>query len=110
MELAAADVDRIRDYVGASPEDNALYVMSADVTYWQEIALRILRRRRADASSGEAVTSFALSGVLSVGQKSADLSTLNAAILDLEQQVAELTGVSGPGISVTRTVRHDRAR
>jgi len=110
MDLEDADVDKIRDYVGSSPDDSVLYGMAESVAYWQEIALRILRRRRADAASGEAVTNFALSGVLSVGQKSADLSALDAAIADLERQIADLTGVAGPGVQVVRTVRADRAR
>jgi len=110
MELAPADLENVRDYVGGSPDDGTLYAMAVDATYWQDVALRILRRRRADAASGEAVTNFALSGVLSVGQKSADLSTLDAAIADLERQIAGLTGVAGPGVQVVRTVRADRAR
>lgn len=112
MNLSDTARAHIRDYVGSeSPTDDTLDEYAETATYWQEVALRVLRRRRADAASGDSVTSFTLTGVLSVGQKSADLSTLDAAINDLETQLAALTGATPPGgVSYARITRTDRYR
>lgn len=106
---SAGALDRVRDYIGDTPDDGTLYTMAESATYWQEVALRVLRRRLANASSGESTTSFSLSGVMSVGMKAADISTLTGAIVDLEQQIAALTGGAAPGaVTVARIVRPDR--
>ena len=52
MELAPADLENVRDYVGGSPDDGTLYAMAVDATYWQDLALRVLRRRRAGVTYG----------------------------------------------------------
>lgn len=104
-------MDRVRDYVGdAEPSASDLYVMAETATYWQEVALRVLRRRRATAASGGS-PSFALSGVLSVGATKGDLGTLDAMIADLEAQIAGLRGVPVDGLPmVTRIVRPFHSR
>ena len=110
MIFSPSDLERTRDYVGESPDDDTLYTMAEEASHWQEVALRVLRRRRADAASGESVTSFSLSGVLSIGQKAADLGTLDAAIADLEAQLDALTGRGSTAVQVGRIVRPDRSR
>lgn len=110
MELTLTDLDRVRDYVGTSPDDAALYALADSVTWWQEIAMRVLERRRADAAAGgRTAKTFALDGVLSVSLTPADLATLTAQIADLTAQVVALNG--GPGVvSVGRIRRPDRYR
>lgn len=112
MQLEDEDLNSIRDYVGAdSPTDDELAEYAETLTYWQEVALRVLRRRRAGAAGGDSVTSFSLTGVLSLGQRAADLGTIEDAIRDLERQLTDITGESfAGGVSVTRIQRLDRRR
>ena len=111
MELTEAELALVREYVGGTPDDDALAAIAEGKTYWQEVALSVLRVRRADAASGEATTSFTLTGVLAVGMKGADLASLNSAIADLEDQIAVINGEDpNTGVSVGRLVRPDRAR
>lgn len=98
-------LDRVRDYVGeAEPDDSALYAMAENADHWQEIALRVLRRRRATAASG-GQASFTLSGVLSVGASKGDIGTLDEAIRDLEAQLAELAGLPSTGTPMVTVIR-----
>lgn len=93
MQLTLNDIANIRDYIGDQPPDNELYGIAPTVTYWQEIALRVLRRRRANAAAGGTdTTSFALSGVFTVGMAKTDFASLDTAIKDLENQIAQLNG------------------
>lgn len=109
MDLAPADLDRIRDYTGSTPDDNTLYRYGDDFTYWQEVALRVLRRRLADANNGAAATTFALDGVLSVGLGKTDLTNLSAQIDDLQAQLDALNG-DPSGATHARIRRPDRYR
>lgn len=109
MNLTQADLDRIRDYTGTQPDDNTLHTIAVDATWWQQIAHRVLVRRRADAAAGGQETrSFSLDGVLSVGFSAADFRSLNLAIEDLETQILALTGT--PTTQVGRITRPDRYR
>ena len=109
MELLEIDLARVRDYTGVQvPTDLEIYVLAEAETYWQEVALRILRRRLANSNSGEATTSFSLSGVLSVGMAKSDLSILTSQIRDLQTQLDELNGIPSGSVFVTRARRPDR--
>jgi len=108
MELLDSDINFIRDYVGDDPNDTDLYILADSVKYWQEVPLRILRRRLANSNSGEATTSFSLSGVLSVGMAKSDLSILTSQIRDLQTQLDELNGIPSGSVFVTRARRPDR--
>lgn len=110
MDLSPHDLDRVRDYVGDTPDDTTVYLYAEDATWWQEIALRILQRRRANAAAGGAqAKTFSLDGVLSVGLATTDVAALTAQIDDLAQQIATLHGAPGP-VSVGRIRRPDRYR
>jgi hypothetical protein len=110
MDLTDRDLAHVRDYVGTTPDDSALYTLADEATWWQQIALRVLMRRRADATAGgQQTTSFSLEGVLSVGMSKADLAGLDALITDLQAQIAALTGTpTGATVRVMR--RPDRPR
>jgi|GEM_PF-3446452 len=111
MDLTQSDVDHIRDWVGDTPDDATLYQYGEDATYWQEVALRVLYRRRANAAAGGSqASSFSLEGVLSVGLAKTDMSTLDAQIADLEAQIAALNGAPVGGVTVARMRRPDRYR
>lgn len=111
MELTDTERSLVRDYVGLeAPTDEELDAIAEPCTYWQEVALRVLRRRRADSASGGS-PSFSLSGVLAVGPSKGDIPTLDSAISELERQLAELTGETySGGVTVGRIQRPDRAR
>lgn len=99
----------VRDYVGATPDDTTLYTLAVDATYWQEVALRVLRRRRADATAGgQQPKTFSLDGVLSVGLSTTDIKALDATITDLEAQLAARTATTPT--QVGRITRPDRYR
>lgn len=111
MDLTPTDLARVRDYVGSAPDDTTLYVLAADATCWQEVAHRVLVRRRADAAAGGATAkTFSLDGVLSVSLSPTDLATLTAQIDDLTAQIAVLNGGPGSGVSVRVMRRPDRYR
>ena len=96
MALTAADLDLIRDEIGAStpPVDADLQAYGLALgDRWRLVALRVLKRRRASSAGGSEASSFSLSGVLSVSSSKADLGALDAQILRLEQdETAESTG------------------
>lgn len=101
----------MRDYVGSSPDDTTLYVLADDATYWQDVAYRVLVRRRADAAAGgNTAKTLALDGVLSVSLSPADLATLTAQIDDLAAQITALNGGPGGGVSLRVMRRPDRYR
>lgn len=111
MELTPADLARVRDYVGTTPDDTTLFVLAADATWWQDIAHRVLVRRRADAAAGGSTAkTFALDGVLSVSLTPADLATVTAQIDDLAAQITALNGGPQVGVSVRVMHRPDRYR
>lgn len=108
MDLSQRDLERVRDYVGDTPDDTTLYLYAEDATRWQEVALRVLYRRRANAAAGGSqAKSFNLDGVLSVGLATADTKSLTESIADLEAQIAD-----GPpsGMAVGLIRRPDRYR
>lgn len=110
MELQDAELAKVRQYVGTSPTDSELYALAETVDTWQDVALHILRVRLADATGGDATTSFALSGVLSVGIAKGDAAVLAAKIRELEDQLAALSGAVGGGVTVSHIRRPDRRR
>lgn len=109
VNLEGPDLASIRDYVGSTPDVATLAGYAESAEYWQEVALRVLRQRRADLNTGDNLTSLNLGGDISLGFKSADLSVITADIRDLENQIAALTGTGG-SVSVGRIVRPDRRR
>jgi len=61
MELLEIDLARVRDYTGVQvPTDLEIYVLAEAETYWQEVALRVLRRRLADLNTGDGIASVKL--------------------------------------------------
>lgn len=110
MALTPTDIDLIRDEVGNDPTDSVLYAWGDELGHWLPVAIRVLKRRRADATAGgQETTSFALSGVLSVGMTRADLRALDGQIERLESQWAALNG-EPTGTTVQTMRRPDRHR
>lgn len=110
MELLEIDLARVRDYTGVQvPTDTELYILAEAETYWQEVALRVLRRRLADLNTGDGIASVSLSGELSVTFTRADIPTIQRAIDALISQLATLTGDEGL-TTVGRLTRSDRGR
>lgn len=106
-------LDLIRDEVGDEPDDGMLEDYFAALGHWLPVAIRVLKRRYADASAGgQEVSSFGLDGVLSVGFSKASLTSLAAQISRLEQQWTELNGsaVKSVRAQVAPIVRVDRFR
>lgn len=110
--LTPTDLGLIRDEVGATPADTTLEDWHDELSHWLPVAIRVLKRRLADASAGgQAVSSFSLDGVLSVGLGKADLRALAEQIARLEGQWAALNGQQDPaGVTVARIGRPDRYR
>lgn len=106
MALTAADLDLIRDEIGAStpPADTDLQAYGLALgDRWRLVALRVLRRRRAAGAGGGEASSFSLSGVLSVSSSKSDLGALAAQILSLEQaEAADVTGGSSTSTHLHR--------
>lgn len=100
----------VRDYTGVSvPTDDELDLLAEEVTHWQEVALRVLRRRVADLNTGSGISSVSVGGEIAVTFTRADIPTINRAIYRLEAQLTSLTGEEG-GVAVSRIVRPDRHR
>jgi len=109
MALADTDIALIRDEIGATPDDADLYEMGDELGHWLPVAIRVLKRRRADATAGGSeATTFSLAGVFSVGLSKADLRSLDSQIERLEAQWAAYNG-EAVGVVVGRMVRPDRA-
>ena len=110
MALTPTDIDHIRDEVGNDPTDSVLYAWGDELGHWLPVAIRVLKRRRAQATAGgQETTSFALPGVISVGMTRADTRALDAQIERLEAQWAALNGE--PTGAVVNTMRRpDRYR
>lgn len=105
MALTATDLAWVRDEVGtATPPTDADLNASFDVVLSRTlVALRVLKRRRAAAAGGAEVTSFTLSGVLSVGKKT-DLKALDSQIARLEALwAAEQAGLDVNGVAASTT-------
>src|SRR5690554_6413742 len=111
MALTPTDIDLIRDEVGNDPTDSVLYAWGDELGHWLPVAIRVLKRRRADASAGgQETTSFALPGVISVGMTKADLRGLDTQIARLEAQWATLNGEDTTRAVVRVMRRPDRYR
>lgn len=110
MALTEQDIALIRDEVGDTPDDTTLYTWGDELGHWLPVAIRVLKRRRADATLGSTeTTSFTLAGVLSVGMGKANIGALDAQIARLEEQWARLNGDPGT-TTVVRMRRPDRHR
>lgn len=111
MALTDTDLALIRDEVGSTPADDTLVEWGDELGHWMPVAIRALKRRRADAAAGgQDTTSFTLTGVLSVGMAKADLTALDRRIADLEARWAALNGEPTGGLTVGRLTRPDRHR
>ena len=105
-------LNRIRDEIGSDPDDDTLDEIHAETGHWILTALRVLKRRRADAAGGGQETkSFTLAGVLSVSMGSANLTALDGQIARLEALYAGENGDgSTSGVTFGRLHRADRPR
>ncbi len=112
MAMTDSDLANIRDQVGDEPDDDTIDAYFDDLGHWLPVAIRVLKRRRANASAGGQETkTFSLDGVLSVGLSTANFTTLDTQIAALEAQWAvEQGGVSADAAGSARIPRRDRYR
>lgn len=109
--LTPGDLALLRDEIGSNPDDTTLEGWYDELGHWLPVAIRALKRRRADATAGGTeTTSFSLDGVLSVGLSKADLKALDRQIAYLENRWAAQSATPDPTPNVTRIVRPDRYR
>jgi hypothetical protein len=114
--ITDTDLQLIRDEIGTStpPTDDDLDDSWRQLGHWLPVAVRVLKRRRADiAAGGQSVQSLNLAGAISVGFGGADLRTLDAQILRLEARWEALTGappVDEPAVASGRLHRADTPR
>jgi hypothetical protein len=105
VTLTAPDLALVRDEVGTAtpPTDAELQEASVELGHWRLVALRVLKRRRAEymipstseSSPGGAVTSIAVPGALSVGfaaPTAGGSGSITAALAALDRQIARLEG------------------
>ena len=110
--ITPAETDLIRDEVGSSPDDDTLETWFTELGHWLPVAIRVLKRRFADASAGgQEVSNFGLEGVLNVGFSKASLTDLSKQIARLEAAWAALndTPVTNT-MQVAPLIRTDRYR
>jgi hypothetical protein len=108
VAMTDTDLARIRDEVGDDPTDVVLDDWFDELGNWVPVAIRVLKRRRANATAGGQQTkSFSLDGVLSVSMSTADLTNLNLQITRLETLWAGEPGMP-PGVTTARITRTDR--
>lgn len=111
MAMTDNDLAHIRDEVGDEPDDTTIDDYFDELGHWLPVAIRVLKRRRANAAAGGQETkSFSLDGVLSVGLSTANLSNLDAQIASLETLWAAEQGDAADGVSTARIRRADRYR
>lgn len=106
MALTDVDLEAVRDEIGSAiPPTNGQLNASYDVLgSWRAVALRVLKRRRADLS-GQEVGSVTLPGVASVTLRS-NLAALDRQIARLELELDAESSVDGvPGARVGRIHR-----
>ena len=105
-------LNRIRDEIGNTPDDDAIEELYTELGHWIPVALRVLKRRRADAAGGgQEASSFTLSGVLSVSLGKANLTALDGQIERLEAMWAVENGETPTsGVTFGRIYRPDLAR
>lgn len=110
--IPPTDTARIRDEVGSQPDDDTLEEWFDELGHWMPVAIRVLKRRFADASAGgQGVSQFGLEGVLNVGFSKASLTDLSRQIARLEAARAALNCEPvGNRMQVAPLVRTDRHR
>lgn len=112
MAMTDPDLASIRDEVGDQPADTVVDEWFDELGHWLPVAIRILKRRRANAAAGgQEVSTFSMDGVLSVGLSKASLPGLEAQIYRLEAVWAKLNGPDETtGVISARIGRPDRYR
>lgn len=93
-------IEKVRDEIGSGePSDDALATLLEDSDgSWRAVALRVLKRRRADiAGAAGKVSQVSLSGVLSVAFTGGDLRSLDNQIARLEVDLAAEGQPDGAG-------------
>lgn len=110
--ITSTDQALIRDEVGDDPSDDTLEEWFDELGHWLPVAIRVLKRRFANASAGgQEVSSFGLEGVLNVGFSKASLTNLSAQITRLEAAWAALNDAPVTNtMQVAPLVRWDRYR
>ncbi len=109
--MTDTDLAHIRDEVGDDPTDLVLDDYFDELAHWMPVAIRVLKRRRANATAGwQQTKAFSLDGVLSVGLATADLANLNAQIARLEALWAAEDDDPTTGVTTARITRRDRYR
>lgn len=100
-------LELIRDEIGQTPDDDTIEEHYDQLGHWLLVAIRILKRRYADAAGGgQETTSFSLDGILSVGMSKANLDQLHKQIARLEARYK--AEVSGHPTGMNRVIRADR--
>jgi len=111
VTLTATDLAWVRDEIGAAdpPSDSDLGTWMTELGSRTLVALRVLKRRRADVAGGSAVSSFSIPGAFSVGLKG-DIAALDRQIARLEALYEQETGkaTTDSGVTVGRIFRTDR--
>lgn len=103
--LTDHDLELIRDEIGPEPDDDTIAEMFTTLGNWTKVALRVLKRRRAQIATGTSgVKSFSLDSVLSVGMNTGDIRALDSQIARLET----LLQPPQTGSRIGRIVRPDR--
>ena len=112
MSITDTDLAFIRDETGTEPDDNTLSDWFDELGHWLPVTIRVLKRRRADATAGgQEVASFSLDGVLSVGMSKASLTGLDRQITRLEDAwVITQGGTSTQVMTTAPILRPDRYR
>lgn len=110
--ITPADTALIRDEVGDDPADDTLDEWFDELGHWLPVAIRVLKRRFANASAGgQEVSNFGLDGVLNVGFSKASLTDLSRQITRLEAAWAALNDAPVTNLmQVAPLVRWDRYR
>ena len=103
------ELARVRDEIGSSPDDDALDEIHAETGHWVLTAIRVLKRRRADAAGGgQEASSFSLSGVLSVSLGKVNVMAIDAQIERLEALWSVESGHPvGAGVTFGAFARRD---
>lgn len=110
--ITPTDTALIRDEVGSQPDDDTLETWFDELGHWMPVAIRVLKRRFADASAGgQEVANFGLEGVLNVGFTKASLTDLSRQIARLEAAWAALNDAPADNrMQVAPLIRTDRYR
>lgn len=109
MALTPVDLAWIRDEIGTAdpPADSDLSVWMTQLNNRILVALRVLKRRRAEVAGGSAVSSLSIAGAISVGLKG-DVGALDRQIARLEAAYEAETGVAtGAEVAVGKVYRTD---